>query len=294
MIQHCQSPGTRCVHCVHTQHPSTRTIVSNNSGSDSSSNKSSNCSSNSKNTQQQSSNRKQQRSQKQKQSSKSGSKARKRTANTEISAPQAAAKGSSNSKAAETDQQQEQQSSKAGSTCIFFIISPFLILLILPGGMTWLDSAWPVSAWPVLVWLVAGGLWRVVCGLWLGNIPGADDRDKTTNCNSFWTHGQNTVKPQKTTVKPKRLSEATVTHDFSTLTLLFLTLARCDHQNITECFGVCGVPACCLSFSVCVVGVVCGCLWLCAWSWCVCVCAVWCVVWYAENPPCIDSKRLYV
>ena len=43
-----------------------------------------------------------------------------------------------------------------------------------------------------------------------------------------------TVKHQKTTVKQQTLLETTVTCGFSSLTLLFLTLARCDHQNITE------------------------------------------------------------
>ena len=44
----------------------------------------------------------------------------------------------------------------------------------------------------VYVWLVAGG-W------WLGYIPGANDRDNTTNGTGFGTHGQTTKNHDQTT-----------------------------------------------------------------------------------------------
>ena len=54
---------------------------------------------------------------------------------------------------------------------------------------------WCVVLCVCCVWLVL-----VVCGFGCGNHPRANDHDTTTNDNGFWTHGQTTFKPQKTTV----------------------------------------------------------------------------------------------
>ena len=73
-------------------------------------------------------------------------------------------------------------------------------------GLNRLGLACGVLCCVCCVWLVAGGLWF---WLWLRFHPRANDHDKTINDNGFWTHGQTTFKPQKTTVIPQKHCQTT-------------------------------------------------------------------------------------
>ena len=155
------------------------------------------------------------------------------------------------------------------------------------------------------LWCMAGGWWRVACGFGCGLATFQEPMTMTFgHTGKPLSNNKKTRpnRPKKNTVKRKKTQKKTTkknhgqTKDyekrkwpmvFLTLTQFSLTVARCDHQNITECSSVqfefqrvCRC-VCCVSLAVVVAVpvVVCGCVRGRD------VCAVWCVVWHAENPP---------